>query len=230
MNVSLIILVAIVLFLVFKAYPFYQRLQQQKLILQHLNHLSNHQITFYGHPVDSGFSIAVSDPLKTLYLMKSGDETLCIPYAHLIDFEFVMDGYSYQYSQLGNVASRSILGNWIGGSTGALIGAVTAKRREQYVTQSIVLKLICKETAQPFYPITFLNFNVKKGSRHDQMVTSTVQHWDAVFTKIMHQNTKLPENTSLDLSEEIERLNALYQRGILTQTEFEAAKQKILHL
>jgi hypothetical protein len=206
------------------------KMDRHKELTIKLNKVAKNQLTYIGHPVDNGFSIAVSEPLQTLYFISQKGVIYQIPYKDVIDCEILLDGYSYQYSKLGSVIDRSIIGSFINGSTGAIIGGLSARKIEKHIANSMVLKVICDNTNLPFFEVTFLNFDAKKGSQHYLKAYNNLKSWDAVITKILSKNkSQITIKTEGSISDELAKLNDLYQRGILTEDEFKQAKQKIIN-
>lgn len=115
-----------------------QKMDRHKQLTVLLNKVAKNKLSYIGHPVDNGFSIAVSEPLKTLYFITQKGFIYQIPFSDVIDCEIRMDGYNYQYSKLGNIVDRSIIGSFLSGTNGALIGGITAPKYEKNITNSMV--------------------------------------------------------------------------------------------
>lgn len=133
---------------------------------------------------------------------------------------------SVQYSEtkhdVGSVLGRAALGGILAGPAGAIVGGLTSK---QTTTTSVYMN------TQPHHyyaiiKITTNNQPIIKNCGTNRLDAERIQ---SVINRIVDERTKEETINTLSIADEITKLADLKDRGLLTKTEFEQQKQKLLN-
>lgn len=123
--------------------------------------------------------------------------------------------------------SRAVTGGLIAGTTGAIVGAVTGGKNFDYIDKLAVTVHLTKNRS--LY-ISFINVKTQQGLITDSAYDSFYQLLALLDEIILDNNTKLKNNQTVDIEQQLRSLKSLLDDGILTQEEFTIKKQKLLDL
>ena len=201
-----------------------------------LNQLTNFtatkkQMGFWG-------LIAIDDNKKQIAIKEHGDTIVIYSYNDILSCEIVEDGETvYQKSR---TIGRSIIGGAIAGGTGAVIGGLSGKTKENKEIKSLVLRIVFKSTNKPIVKLGFIDAERSKEkvdlsqpyyAQLYKEALDSVKDWKDTFEIIIDSVNSEIESTSnsySSVSDELIKLNDLKEKGILTAAEFEQQKKKIL--
>ena len=163
-------------------------------------------------------------------------------YEDLISFEVVQNGQSVQSSNAGMV----IAGAFLLGALGAVAGAASARRTDEYVTDLRILVKV-NDVDEPLQQVVILNSSCAKNSDSYQIKVQQCNQIVAMLEYIKNNATSaaaLPAETvtgraageraraiyAFSVADEIQKFRKLADDGIITEDEFQTQKRKLLAL
>ncbi len=151
-------------------------------------------------------------------------------YSDIVDFELLEDGESVASGGLG----RALVGGALFGGAGAVVGAVTGKKKAKGVCTSLKLKITVNDFNNPAVYINFITASTKKNSFLYKTVMDDAQECLSTFQLICErQKEEKAEEVShntVSAADEIKKFKELLDAGILSQEEFDAKKKELLGL
>lgn len=144
-------------------------------------------------------------------------------YSDIIDFELLEDGESVASGGLG----RALVGGALFGGAGAVVGAVTGKKKTKGVCNSLKLIITVNDFNNPTVYVNFIEsptkrdgFVFKEMYQSAQECLSTLQ----LICDRQKNNSRQIENKTSD-ADEIKKFKELLDEGIITQEEFDTKKK-----
>lgn len=206
---------------------------------------------------DRNMALAIDEERICLVIQKSCDslffrggfaiKVLLIYPCDLLSAELFEDGNTVTKTPRMNQAGNALLGGLILGPAGALVGSLTSKTiTSKGNVKRIDLRLIINDTKRPIYDINFLDSETDKDSYSYINAEKLSRHWHGVMEVLIRKadserknsvpnnltNTKEPKtilNSELfSVASELEKLNSLRERGILSVEEYQQQKSKLL--
>ncbi|GIN94990.1 hypothetical protein J6TS1_08600 [Siminovitchia terrae] len=165
------------------------------------------------------------DDEKEQLLIPTPAKSYLFNYSEIISFELLEDGETITSGGLG----RSLVGGALFGETGAVVGAVTGKKKNIAYCTNLKVKLTVNDTAQPAVYITFLNKKIKTDSTTYRIAYNHVQECISMLQLICNreQNKK---NTQTSETDKILEYKKLLDQGVITEEEFALKKKELLGL
>jgi hypothetical protein len=158
-------------------------------------------------------------------------EDFLIKFSSIIKLETNDNTYEVTVGKKGHPIARAIVGNALFGSTGAIVGAVSARDTRQLKTKKDGY----------IFNIYYLSSTDNKTIRSFNLKLSTYEkalEFQRLFEKIVDFNSEEAGNeksddaktiSSHDYIEELKQLKELLDSGIITNEEFENKKKQILN-
>jgi len=189
----------------------------------------------FGKP-DRTFRI-LDDSVKNSFMLFSGGKVFyyggqVVPFNHVIGCEITDDSYTtvsgtkqeVTRSSNGNVVGRALVGGLIAGPAGAIIGGVTSKKETEVIdnTQSVI--------HHHYYVIIRLSNTQQPILKVDCSVFGDIaEEIKGLVLGLLAENEKgRIANLNISVADELLKLADLKDRGILTQSEFDQQKQRLL--
>lgn len=182
--------------------------------------------------------IAIDDNKKQIAIKEHEGTIVIYSYNDILSCEIVEDGETvYKKSR---TIGRSIIGGAIAGGTGAVIGGLSGKTKENKEIKSLVLRVVFKSTNKPIVKLGFIDAERSKEkvdlsqpyyAQLYKEALDSVKDWKDTFEIIINSVNSEKEgasNSYSSVSDELIKLNDLKEKGILTADEFEQQKKKIL--
>lgn len=148
-------------------------------------------------------------------------------------------------SQIGG----ALLGSVVAGGVGAVIGGLSGKKQSHQEIDSIYIKVVVNDfdnpvhnficydsTVQKKYDITYVA--MKKDDPKYNDIMETVNQWYSILKFVIKEADEMDKNESvqqhdeaskLNIADELKSLHELKVQGILTDSEFEKQKEKLLN-
>lgn len=142
----------------------------------------------------------------------------------IIEYELLEDGDSITKGGLG----RAIVGGALLGGVGAVVGGVTGTRKTKAVINSLKIKITINQTSNPCVYVNLINSPTKSDSFIYKTVYSSAQEILSTLSIIENQSKSTNDN-KISVADELIKLKALVDDGILTQEEFVIEKNKVLN-
>ena len=139
-------------------------------------------------------------------------------------------------SQLGGV----VVGGLLLGGVGAIVGGLSGKQIQKGKIKRIELRLVVNDPARPVHTVTFLESEADRGGAIHQSAAEAARIWQARMEVLIKRAddeaaasikaAALPHPVPLALSvaDELRKLGELKASGLLTDTEFNTEKGKLL--
>ncbi|QUH20255.1 SHOCT domain-containing protein [Alkaliphilus sp. B6464] len=145
-------------------------------------------------------------------------------------FELLQDGETITKGGIGSVVTGSLIARDMGAIIGGLIGSKQTKK----VIQKFEIRVDLKDSFKPFY-INLLKgvgwgTSIKSDSLPYKTACKDAENILSALSRLTDLGGSVEESsvTSTSLSDEIIKLKALFDEGILTEEEFNAAKARLL--
>lgn len=155
-----------------------------------------------------------------------------IPFREIIECEVIEDKNTVMKGGVG----RAIVGGALAGGAGAIVGANT--RASKNMIYNLQIRIVTSNINNSLYTINIINnstgvdvnsYEYKNGSLFANEVYATI-------ISIINQNNKQEDkeilkedNIQKSCFEQLEQLNGLKEKGIITQDEFETKKRELLN-
>lgn len=146
-------------------------------------------------------------------------------------YEVIENGSAISSGGLG----RAALGAVTFGGTGAIVGAVTGKKKTKTVIEKLQIKIMLNDLSNPVLYIDLIKKPIKQNSKE---YVSAVKRADNVLSSLNTVLSDLDDNSvpstnaesSFSNPEEIRKYKELMDDGIISQEEFDAKKKELLNL
>lgn len=163
--------------------------------------------------------------------MKNGSKPRVYNYEDILSFELLEDGEMITSGGLGSAA----LGGIVFGGTGAIVGAITGKKKSKPVCTSLSLKITINDQQNPVEHIEFISSPAKKDGFGYKFALENAQKCSSMLEIICNDvknKAGVSEQKTMPLSEadEIFKFKNLLDAGVITQEEFELKKKQLLGL
>jgi len=159
-------------------------------------------------------------------------------YRDILSSEIVEDGETITSTVRTSQLGGALIGGLALGGVGAIIGGLSGKSVSSQRIQRIDLRITVNDTKEPLHEINFLHFQTKKGDKITyEPAIRKARHWHGlidVLIKRADQEDKRAEGTrhlgkvSDSLADELQKLASLRDSGVLTDSEFQSQKSRLL--
>lgn len=149
----------------------------------------------------------------------------------IVDFELLEDGESLLK---GGGVGKAIVGGALFGGVGAVVGGATAQRKNKAVCISMMIKITLNNMQFPVAYIKLITSATKKDSMLYRLNMKNAQEILSVLQLICNEKNVSVEQPAKDADshniDDLRKLKALLDDGIITQEDFDAKKKQILGL
>jgi hypothetical protein len=189
---------------------------------------------------DGSKVIAYDEGLRQFAICSlNNDETSykVFSYADLLSVEIFYDGNTVTKTNRVSQIGGALIGGVALGGLGAVVGGLSGKTSSKKEVEKIELRLIVNNKESPIQDILFLNMKCKEWTPLYKESEKDVRHWFGIVSLLIKEADKQDEkntsNITQDLAEEVpedklEKLHGLLQKNIISEEEFNTAKQKLL--
>ena len=153
----------------------------------------------------------------------------------ILKFIIIPNIIDYDYSEIGeSIASsglgRALAGGILFGGAGAVVGAVTGRKKSKLICNSLKVKITTKNINNPVVYADFITTSTKKSSIIYKTYYDLAQKCLSTLQLIVNWNQKVKETPISSDADEILKFKNLLDQGIISQDEFEAKKKQLLNL
>lgn len=146
-------------------------------------------------------------------------------------FEIVENGSAISSGGLG----RAALGAVTFGGAGAIVGAVTGKKKTKSVIEQLLIKIMLNDLDNPVIYINLINKPVKQDSIEYSSAIRTadiiLSSLDTVISQMNSADNQPDEsNNNVSAADEIRKYKELMDDGIISAEQFEVKKKELLNL
>ena len=213
-----------------------RRLSYREL-LKHMQHQAEIEklVNSYEATYEPAPYAKFNDRLKTVLLSSRQhisyrpEHFTLFSYDQISDYDLLEDGSSIMRGGLG----RAVIGGFLFGGAGAVVGAAT--RNSKSLCTRLQIKLTVKDYDQPAFFITLIDSEVSKSGLTYQ---TYIQQAESIISKLQlimeekqtssNENQTSKETSFMNTADQIRSFKALLDEGIITQEEFEAKKKQLL--
>lgn len=195
-----------------------------------------------GNNGDTG--LAVDEERKKICLIKNevgGINLETISYRDVLSSEIFVDGETVTRTARGSQIGGALLGGLALGGVGAIIGGLSGKTRSSEKVKRVDLRITINDTKRPLHDINFMDTEGKKDGIVYKVAMDQARHWHGLITVLIkyadsqdvsENKAALNEGVAISskrsIADELSKLSDLRDKGLLTDAEFIALKQKLL--
>ena len=209
-----------------------------------LDNLDNFKV--YKQKFNSDYSrgIVIDDTYSKLALIKNSNKEPCrvISFKDILSVEIVEDGetktQTVTKTNRGSQVAGALVGGLLLGGAGAIIGGLSGKKESistgKSQVKNIDLKILINDTETPVFELNLYNKNRNKGK--PEYILNIAKIWYDLITVMINradtekENINVLEtlpNINISISDEIRKLKALQDDGLITDEEFTTQKEKL---
>jgi hypothetical protein len=174
-------------------------------------------------------AIALDEQSRRLCLIKEPHgcaSVKVLPYRDVVESEVIENGVSVTKTSRSGQVGGALVGGLLLGGVGAVVGGLSAKKTTTNRVTSVDLRVVVNDTREPTYTMRF-------------PLRQQADHWYALISLIIRQADK-EEGTTANpsgrqdaptprwVADEIAKLSALMEKGLITRGEFQAQKARLL--
>lgn len=195
----------------------------------------------------------IGNDCKSILAIDENSNTLCLAtyenkqalakiytYRDLLETEILEDGESLTKTNRGSQLGGALLGGLMLGGIGAILGGLSGSKRNIDKVSRVDLKVIVNDEEKPLFLLNFLESSdgEEKDSFFYKVSIRQAREINALLTVLIkkadyedRKNEKSVEvKNHLSITDDIEKLYGLKEKGIITEDEFTAKKQKLLNI
>jgi len=187
----------------------------------------------------SGLSgIAIDESRKKICLLEyeyTGGyfQRKIIDYRDVLASEIEEDGVVVTKTQRGSQIGSALIGGLALGGAGAIIGGLSGKTTSSNVATNNALSVTVNSTEDPVFDFILFSDSVKDKIDYGY-ASAEARHWHGLLTAVIKQAdledsaSEKAQAQSGSVADELAKLVALKEQGVLSDDEFSAQKQKLL--
>ncbi|MEO1770277.1 SHOCT domain-containing protein [Candidatus Enterococcus ferrettii] len=146
-------------------------------------------------------------------------------------YELVENGNSITSGGLG----RAAVGAVAFGGVGAIVGAVTGRKKENKIVKELTVKLNISDLDNPVLYIKLIDKPIKSSSKNYQQAIQRADQIIASLDALVPKNSNGANEAALNISapsaaDEIRKFKELLDEGIITEEDFETKKKELMNL
>ncbi|MBT5378974.1 MAG: SHOCT domain-containing protein [Opitutae bacterium] len=183
--------------------------------------------------------IAIDNTNNKILFSDQGRHTI-LPFMNLIATELLEDGTSISRTNRGSQLVGAAVGGALLGGVGAVIGGLSGSSTTSDRVYTVTLRVVTDDFHQPNFDIVMLDFSGSNGVEKNGILYKQAMEmasaWHSRLITILkrlseedvaHKPSVL-EHSKNSVADEIQKLSALLDKGLLTEEEFMAQKAKLL--
>ena len=191
--------------------------------------------------VQSDFIFAVDDTHQNIAVINK-TLTKIIPFEQICKVEYVENGKTISNN---SAVKKGILAGAVAAATGIAILSFSSETKKKKLISSMQIKITLRDNPEPYIYLPLIEYNINGGFDpssgtwsmiyEDQLriVNEIFDCFKEINNKVYNNAPKkdVPENkgNKQSVADELSKLAKLKDEVILTESEFEAQKQKILN-
>ena len=249
MSTTVIVVLLIVLFLGSLLYNIFVEVEKsdiQDILIDKFKKLENFEVSKGMISNDLKNGIAIDNKKNKFCILKNNDgniNTTIYTYKDLLESEILEDGQGTTKTSRGSQIGGVLIGGLVLGGVGAIIGGLSGKKTHIDKVNSIDLKVIVNDTNSPMIILNF--FKSKDGEEKSTPTYKSnireIREWNSLLSvlikkadeddsknNIIEEEIKSADNQLISVADEIIKLKALKEEGIITEEEFQKQKDSVL--
>jgi hypothetical protein len=154
-------------------------------------------------------------------------------YRDILSAEIIQDGYSVTKTSRTSQAGAARLGGVLFGGVGAVVGALTGTKSHRGKVTRIDLQIVVNDPHDPVFLVNFQNTKASANGIVTRLAQEQSREWLArvnVLIRLADEADEEPRMalTIFSVADELSKLVALKDRGVLSEIEFNTQRQKLL--
>lgn len=186
--------------------------------------------------ISGGKSVGISiDQQRNKVALLSPYSKSIVNASQLISVEICVDSDTLIHTSKTSLIGGAAIGGLLTGGFGAVVMALGAKKKQESKVKSVELKILMSGTSTPIHRISFFDL---RDSGSASSALREVSEWHDLLTvmireaahgeKAQHGPQATQTARPHSLSDELEKLNALFLEGVISADELQRAKDKLL--
>lgn len=147
-------------------------------------------------------------------------------FSDIIDFELLEDGYSV--TKGGVSIGKALLGDFLVGWPGFIVGGVTGKRKTKTTCYNMQIKITLNDFDLPMIMIPIITTRIPKGTKAYKNAVLIANEILSCLNIISNANDKPRSNSNVSIADEIKKFKDLLDSGAISEQEYEAKKKQLL--
>lgn len=178
----------------------------------------------------------------------NGIRKIIIPYSKILSVELIENGTTISSKSTARTVGGALIGGVLAGTAGAIIGGLSGDTKQKHMVSKVQVKIRLKDVSNPYLVIDAFNSSrmigssVKEIDANDALygnvyrqclskANTIIDMVSAIIDEVdknegSKQKTQVVHESSL--ADELKKLAGLKKDGILTESEFNAMKAKLL--
>jgi hypothetical protein len=192
---------------------------------------------------DFSDAIALDEERKLIALIQGTKKNpfgRVFPFDKLVSVDLIVDNDVITSTARGSQAVGAAVGGVLLGGAGILLGGLSAKTKSSKMINKLELKLTIEDLKSPIWVIKFLPSPKLANSLEFKAAAEDAEHWLGVLSVIVNMSDKdfrtqlastevqTKSIPTASVADEIVKLSALVEKGLLTREEFDSQKQRLL--
>lgn len=160
-----------------------------------------------------------------------------VKYRDILSVQLIEDGNTVYSKSSARAIGGAVIGGAIMGGAGAIVGGLSGNTTQTTKVKSLAIKLILRNVNTPSVLLTLFmfgkEFDKSKLSDYYKAANRTIDRIKVIMDSIDNENvqTSAPSTTPAPmLSDSITKYAELLEKGLITEDEFKALKDKILNI
>lgn len=150
-------------------------------------------------------------------------------FSDIVDFELLEDGYSI--TKGGVSIGKALLGDFLVGVPGFIVGGVTGKRTTKTTCDNMQIRITLNNFESPMIMVPIITTRIPKGTKAYKNAVAQAQEILSCLN-IMSNAKDKPEkniqNATASSADEIKKYKELLDSGAITEQEYEKKKKQLL--
>ena len=164
-----------------------------------------------------------------------------ITHKDLLSVEIFQDGDSITKTTRMSQVGAALVGNFFLGPTGAVIGALTSKKKTTGLVSQIALRIMINDSGTPLHDVVFLNVETKKDSPTYKAAIELARNWHGTLEVFIRQSDREDQIdagksqslqgtqiTGNSIADELTKLASLRQSNMISDDEYQRLKAKLI--
>ena len=183
------------------------------------------------------FVFAIDDKQKSIAYVTEKERHFW-SYEDIISVELIDTDVTVFSKSTGRIIGGAILGGVLGGESGSVIGGLSGDYKKKNLHKSVKIKILLRDVNNPSVIITCMNLRspvkenrmtYRKAIACATDISDTLKVIiDDVDTAYKNATLRQTATTSFSITEELTKLSALKQSGVLSELEFCDIKARLL--
>lgn len=212
---------------------------------EYISQIDNFTPTHYIVSTDFNSGIVIDEQNQNICLLKIVEDEFSnriFTYKDLVSVEFVENGSVINNTVRTSQIGSALVGGLLLGGIGAVIGGLSGEKKQSKIIDSIVIRIIVNDTKEPVFELNFNKNDVSIESKVKKIdykeTIKRARHWYSLIEVLIKRADTEDKDTVSNniikvsgnlIADEIKKLVELRDLGVLSDSEFQQQKEKLLN-